>query len=128
MNDQRSLVSQLEQLITFANEVGLYDAGDYLSRRIESGSRKLARLEAINTDGRSVTRPEDMSPDGMLTLLQQEDGDIIVTVKEADEQGFGSSVEFCLSGSQSPRTRNALQDLMKAMQEDEKAKGKHGPA
>lgn len=66
----------------------------------------------------SITRPEDMSPDGTLTLTQQDDGDIIVTVKESGEKGFGSSVEFCLSGTRSPKTREALRLLMGAMRED----------
>ena len=66
----------------------------------------------------SVTRPEDMSPDGSLTLFMQDDGDIIVTVKEADEKGLGSSVEFCLYGTRSRNTGVALRLLMGAMQED----------
>jgi hypothetical protein len=118
----------MEIVIRYCNEQGYYDAAEYLSRQRESAEQKLARLKEINSDGMGITRPEDMSPDGTLTLLRQDDGDIIVTVREADEGGFGSSVEFCMSGTQSPRTRNALAELMKAMREDEKHKGKHGPA
>ena len=70
-----------------------------------------------------ITRPEDMSPDGTLTLIQQDDGDIIVTIKESGERGFGSSVEFCNSGSQSPQTLIALRKLMEAMKEDHAYEG-----
>ncbi len=69
----------------------------------------------------SIRRLEDMSPDGFLELIQQDDGDIIVMVKEADEDGeYGRrvSVEFCLSGTRSPKTREALRLLMGAMRED----------
>ncbi len=69
----------------------------------------------------SIRRLEDMSPDGFLELFQQDDGDIIVTVKAADqgeEFGARASVEFCLSGSRSRKTLEALRLLMGAMRED----------
>jgi DNA topoisomerase IA len=47
-----------------------------------------------------------------------EDGDIHVSVmKETDKVNF-DSVEFCNSGSQSPRTYRALCELIKAMEKD----------
>jgi len=72
-----------------------------------------------------ITRNEDMSPDGRLTLLKCDDGDIILTVREAGEKGSGQSVEFCNSGGQSRRTLAALHALHRAMLEDE-AERPHG--
>jgi hypothetical protein len=60
-----------------------------------------------------------MSPDGRLGLLLQDDGDIIVSVRESGEEGLGSSVEFCNSGGHSPRTLDALRELFKAMKADD---------
>ena len=81
-------------------------------------SLKRGEVDDARIKERIITRLEDMSPDGSLSLLQQDDGDIIVTVKESGEKGFGSSVEFCLSGTRSPKTREALRLLMGAMRED----------
>lgn len=68
--------------------------------------------------GRSIQRPEDMSPDGYLMLYLQADGDIIVVIRP--EGGFSAehSVEFCNSGGRSPRTLKALRALFEAMEED----------
>ena len=79
---------------------------------------KRGQVDDARLKNNIIMRLEDMSPDGSLTLLQQDDGDIIVTVKESGEKGFGSSVEFCLSGSRSPKTCEALRLLMGAMRED----------
>lgn len=66
-----------------------------------------------------VIRPEDMSPDGSLELIRQDDGDIIVLVRCGHGEGAGGeSVEFCLSGGHSPWTLVALHDLMLAMYKD----------
>lgn len=67
-----------------------------------------------------VRRREDMSPDGTLELIREEDGDIIVAVRESGEKGFGSQVQFCTSqgGGSSFNTWIALCHLMRAMQED----------
>ena len=67
---------------------------------------------------KKVTRPEDMSATGTLELIQQDDGDIIVAVHPAREDGLrspGESVEFCTSGGHSPSTWRALNELMVAM-------------
>jgi len=72
-------------------------------------------------------RVEDMSPDGSLELLLQDDGDVIVTVREAGEKGFGQSVEFCSSGGHSYQTLDALRALAMAMEADasyDEARGK----
>lgn len=68
-------------------------------------------------------RVEDMSPDGKLQLIVQEDGDIIVSVIENHEhRGFQwASVEFCTLGSgggRSRHTREALRALIIAIQKD----------
>jgi hypothetical protein len=134
MNDQRSLTDQLKEMARYAASAGLYDASDRISmvlkecKEREAMGKRLARLEEVGNDERTVTRLEDMSPDGSMSLHRQEDGDFIVTVRESGEKGFGSSVEFCMSGTRSPRTVTALGELMKAMREDREAGGKHGPA
>lgn len=67
---------------------------------------------------KTVSRPEDMSATGELKLIKQDDGDIIVVVKEEDHGGWGHSVEFCNSGTRSRRTFRALQNLFRAMEYD----------
>lgn len=69
-----------------------------------------------------VRRKEDMSPDGMLWLIRQEDGDIIVTIlPDSETDKPMASVEFCscgAGGGRSPKTLAALRALMIAMEED----------
>ena len=66
-----------------------------------------------------IERICDMRDGFKLRLLKQEDGDICVSVlKETDRVNF-DNVEFCNSGTQSPRTHKALCDLFRAMQDDE---------
>jgi len=66
-----------------------------------------------------VERYEDMSPTGRLCLVLQNDSDVIITVIEDGKGMLGSpSVEFCLSGGQSPNTRKALLSLIDAMKKD----------
>lgn len=70
-----------------------------------------------------VERNEDMSPDGKLRIIRQNDGDIIIGIIPGFDKDivFGQSVEFCECGSgggRSPKTRRALIALMKAMEED----------
>ena len=67
-----------------------------------------------------IERNEDMSRDGKLRLIQQEDGDIIVSVINSEDK-FMPSVEFCsihCGGGRSPHTIKALRNLMKAMKKD----------
>jgi len=70
----------------------------------------------MSDPGRTQTRLEDMSPNGKLTLHQQDDGDVVVTVM--DENGRTVAVEFCMSGGRSPRTLAGLFALLCAMAED----------
>jgi hypothetical protein len=72
---------------------------------------------------KSVSRKEDMSIRGQLRILLDEEGDIHVAVYEDDGEGIiynSASVEFCsgLGGGQSRHTREALYNLMEAMQLD----------
>lgn len=63
-----------------------------------------------------VKRLEDMSPNGSLSLIWDDDGDVIVVV--TDESGNSADVEFTNSGSRSPGTLKALYALFRAMEED----------
>jgi hypothetical protein len=69
-----------------------------------------------------VTRAEDMSTDGRLRIMQQDDGDMIVVIVPASQERRRSeSVEFCsvgCGGGRSPHTVKALRDLMTAMRKD----------
>ena len=78
---------------------------------------------------RMAERFEDMSQRGRLQVLQQDDGDVIVTVIEDMDSrgpcaGLGASVEFCTSGGKSPKTLAALRALMQAIA-DENAERPH---
>lgn len=72
------------------------------------------------------TRYEDMSPDGSLTILIEEDGDVIVDVQGRDmfDRESRASVQFCTvgGGGQSMGVRKALLNLALAIIEDNKAK------
>ena len=66
-------------------------------------------------------RLESMSTNGYLQLIKEEDGDIVLTIAEADsptKRGVMASCEFCTSGGGSSRTLEALYGLMGAMAED----------
>jgi len=69
----------------------------------------------------SVKRLEDMSSVGRLHLMLDGDSDVIVSVHPQTDDGLignGANVEFCtigLGGGGSPRTYQALRELMKAM-------------
>ena len=67
------------------------------------------------------SRPEDMSPDGVLTVSRQEDGDVIVGIKARPFRSgrlISLSVEFCVEGGRSPNTWRALIALAEAMEQD----------
>ena len=68
---------------------------------------------------RQIARKCDMGGGVKLRLLLEEDGDVLVSVmKETDRVAF-DAVEFCASGTNSPRTQCALHELYRAMQQDE---------
>lgn len=79
---------------------------------------------------KSVKRCEDMRPlgKGVLEVLQEDDGDIIVALVTFDgdwndaSRFSSTSVQFCAAGGagggRSPRTREALLALMRAIEDD----------
>lgn len=71
---------------------------------------------------KTAERFEDMSQRGRLRIHQQEDGDMIVCVitdpNDPESAGAMCSVEFCTSGGKSPKTREAIRNLMLAMAEE----------
>ena len=75
---------------------------------------------------RTVSRKEDMSPDGEFRLHRQDDGDYVLTVVEGDDNGGVSAVasyEFTTpicGGGGSPATWEALGQLFEAMKKDHK--------
>jgi len=75
---------------------------------------------------KSVSRKEDMSPRGQLLIHVDDQGDIGVVVYGDDGDGMITSqagIEFCScggGGGKSHKTRLALVELMKAMEEDNK--------
>lgn len=69
-----------------------------------------------------VARREDMSCNGRLRLIKQDDGDICVAVIEND--GTMAAIEFCtpgIGGGKSEKTLAALNALAMAMIEDNAA-------
>ncbi len=66
-----------------------------------------------------VERVCDMRGGNKLRLMLDGEGDIHVSVLP-EKHLIGASVEYCNSGCSSRRTRDALYELYKAMQEDEK--------
>ncbi len=74
-------------------------------------------------DFEEFVRNEDMSPDGILRLYQQMDGDIVIACHGHTQFGepCEAHVEFCamgFGGGRSPNTRAALIELMKAIEKD----------
>jgi hypothetical protein len=69
-----------------------------------------------------LERNGDMTPPGesKLVLIQEDDGDMIVTVLEGEQM---ASVQFCTltGGGHSPNTRRALVALLDALKQDEEA-------
>jgi hypothetical protein len=77
-------------------------------------------------------RYEDMSPDGKLQLVVEEDGDVIVIVQSGDtgqlgQTGQRASVQFCTfgGGGQSQHVRDALLHLIQAIQKDNAERPQH---
>lgn len=67
-----------------------------------------------------IARLCDMREGKALQLFVEDDGDVIVSV--IPEGGvYAKGAQFCVSGTQSRRTVNALHELFAAMEEDEKS-------
>lgn len=72
--------------------------------------------------GQFVVRKEDMSQNGRLRLIKEDDGDICVAV--IDGLGEMADIQFCvpgIGGGKSPRTLAALEELGLAIMDDNKA-------
>lgn len=71
---------------------------------------------------REVTIKGNMGPDERLRIMQQEDGDIILTIFQSDEASRSgrsmASIEFAAPHSKHRRTYHALHHLMDAMEKD----------
>ena len=73
---------------------------------------------------KQVSRKEDMSYQGQIRVLQDEEGDIHVVVYEDDGDGIidkSAAIEFCscgMGGGKSPNTMRALVKLMEAIEMD----------
>lgn len=68
---------------------------------------------------KAIARICDMREGKALQLFVEDDGDVIVSV--IPENGlYAKGAQFCVSGTQSGRTVNALHELFEAMKEDEK--------
>lgn len=83
----------------------------------------LNAVRDMNTQGHATQHfLNPPSPHGMLWLIRQEDGDIIVTIiPDSEINKPMASVEFCscgAGGGRSPKTLAALRALMVAMEED----------
>jgi len=67
-----------------------------------------------------IERPEDMSPDGRLSVFRDSEGDIHIRVIPPLERkdDFAPSIEFVCHCQRSPRTVAALNDLLEAMRLD----------
>lgn len=68
---------------------------------------------------KAIARLCDMREGKALQLFVEDDGDVIVSI--IPEGGlYAKGAQFCVSGTQSRRTVNALHELFAAMEEDEK--------
>jgi|TARA_Y100001934_G_scaffold283268_1_gene401679 hypothetical protein len=67
-----------------------------------------------------IERPEDMSPDGKLSLFRDSEGDIHVRVVPPEDRAddYAPAIEFVGHCQRSPRTLAALEALMEAMRLD----------
>jgi len=87
----------------------------------------VARVEGLEKDAalqwpkqRRVGRREDMSPDGFMVVGLDSDNDVYIAVTPS-EQGYRTGIEFCNGGGgggSSMRTREALINLMTAIEAD----------
>lgn len=63
-------------------------------------------------------RSEDMSPDGFLQISQDAEGDYVITVCDGRKT---TSVEFVSHCAKSPAVIDALENLKRAIDQDNKA-------
>ena len=75
-----------------------------------------------------VTRVGDMHPNRALSIYVQRDGDVVLLITQdgipigdidtGSENDRAAQVEFCTSGGRSRHTREALINLIEAMEKD----------
>jgi hypothetical protein len=68
---------------------------------------------------RKIERICDYREGQKLQLQLTDDGDVIVCVLPVESLNSFESVQFCASGTQSPRTQKALHELYKSMMLDQ---------
>lgn len=69
----------------------------------------------------AIGRLEDMSPDGLLSVYMQDDGDMCLMIAQSQPYPATATLEFCSPGSgggKSPATHKALMALAYAMEQD----------
>lgn len=67
----------------------------------------------------SVERSGDMGQGTKLVVMRDSEGDVHLTICPIGHRFGMERIEFCTSGSKSPKTTSALIKLFEAMQEDE---------
>jgi len=116
---------ELQRLIDGAELINDIDADDScmmvpvsdieaLKQKLEGEKQQMPEHDKI------YERYEDMSVRGKLCLMRQPDGDACITAVCGDSVDDFQMVnlEFCTSGGKSPNTRQALYDLMLAIEKD----------
>ena len=97
---------------------------DVFSNTRTNAKEVLIKKIKYNNSITDVRRLEDMSAVGRLHLMLDDDGDVIVSVhSQTDDEliSCGENIEFCttgMGGGGSPRTYDALRNLMQAMHDD----------
>ncbi|RNF58317.1 hypothetical protein EFK68_02685 [Pseudomonas aeruginosa] len=96
-------------------------ADDYseIDRQISKASRVEEDRVRI-AGGTVIERPEDMSPDGRLSVCMDHEGDVLIRVIPPAEKAdsYAPSVEFVSHCPRSRHTLAALRELMRAMARD----------
>ncbi len=69
-----------------------------------------------------VERSGDMGQGTKLVLIRDSEGDVHVSVCAIGNRFGMDRIEFCTSGSHSPKTTSALVKLFEAMKEDEESR------
>ena len=68
---------------------------------------------------KTVVRRCDIKPNNSLQITEDDSGDIYVTIREARPWRC-TEVYFAMSGSQSPKTREALKTLIRVIESEER--------
>ena len=128
MGDWRRLDDQAPQ--TMRKSQHMPDSSSLADRPNDPFERLLDTISFDKLErGQFYDRFEDMSPTGKLSVLMQDDGDMIVTIwpDMKDDGSRHCSAEFCTrcGGGQSPRVRKALVVLAEAIRRDNEERVQH---